>query len=59
MSGKKIFPGADPRVFPSDFANVVGVASDAGSMGVIGSNPDDGAFGLLAGKDLVPGIIIG
>src|SRR5947209_14071613 len=42
-----------PRVNPSAFSDVVGMANDAGRIGVIGSNPDNNAFGFLAGNDLV------
>jgi hypothetical protein len=41
-----------PKVDPSAFTDVLGMG-ETGRMGVIGSNPDDGAFGYLAGKDLV------
>ena len=42
----------NPKVNPGAFSKVVGLDTD-GRMGVIGSNPDDKAFGFLAGKDLV------
>lgn len=45
-------PIANPGVNPGAFADVVGIASDAGRIGVIGSSPDTGAFGFLAGADL-------
>src|SRR4051812_11752461 len=41
-----------PRVNPSAFSNVVGVESDDGRFGVIGSGIDDNAFGFLAGSGL-------
>jgi hypothetical protein len=42
-----------PDVNPSAFTDVLGVAKDTGSIGVIGSNPGDNAFGFLAGRDPV------
>jgi hypothetical protein len=42
-----------PDVNPSAFTDVLGMATDTGRMGVIGSNPNDNAFGFLAGRDLV------
>jgi hypothetical protein len=42
-----------PDVNPSQFTDVLGMATDTGKIGVIGSNPNDKAFGFLAGQDLV------
>ena len=42
-----------PEVNPGAFTDVVGVATDPGRMGAIGSNIADNAFGFLAGNDLV------
>ena len=39
-------------VDPAAFTDVLGMATEAGRIGVIGSNPDDSAFGFLAGADL-------
>lgn len=42
-----------PEVNPAAFTDVVGVETDSGRMGAIGSNIPDKAFGFLAGNDLV------
>jgi hypothetical protein len=42
-----------PDVNPPFFTDVLGVATETGRIGVIGSNPSDNAFGFLAGQDLV------
>src|SRR5947207_1885863 len=45
--------GPSPEVNPAAFTDVVGVETDPGRMGAIGSNIADNAFGFLAGNDLV------
>jgi hypothetical protein len=42
-----------PPVDPSAFTDLAGVAAGPDFMGVIGSNPDDNAFGFLGGNDPV------
>jgi hypothetical protein len=42
-----------PDVNPSQFTDVLGMATDTGKIGVIGSNPPTSTFGFLAGHDLV------
>jgi hypothetical protein len=43
----------NPRINPEAFSSTVGVALDTAHMGVIGTNAANGAFGFLAGNDLV------
>jgi hypothetical protein len=44
---------AGPRINPSASSDVVGIANEAGRIGVIGNNFGNKAFGFLAGNDLV------